>query len=286
VATLQNTIVASSNKRHWRVILAVLAMLPNIVRGDDCPVGDSYSASFCCPLARTLDGYSADTGGYGWHGIDSEIDGVCQGLASTNVSGSALEVLDLREDTKFSSLPSRIDIAFRPITGISGLYFVGRPVLSGNPFLIAGGVEESVRTTWDTETFGNTDQKFRRFGFAGGAKFSGAPVHIPLLMIPTDAPTVARTEAILLLRSSLGIQDAKVTIRELDFASLSTVGAESDHIAHTIPRSRLIRVMLPPDLPEAFRISVAICVIGQPNCKLDTPRHSFDILWGAGDSVR
>lgn len=191
-----------------------------------------------------------------------------------------LEVLGLREDTELSPLPDQIDIAFRPVMGLLLVRFIGRPAMPGNAFLIAGSVAEGARTLWLTEVFGQTDQRLSRFGFAGNAVVAGIPVYIPLVMTAAGSGSPPRTEAELLLRSSQPIARANMTIQELDTSNFTPTGLPPENIAHEQPRSRQLRVTLSPDLPEAFRINVAVCASGRPACELNAPQFSFDILWG------
>ena len=261
--------------------LASLALSTGAARAEECPADTSVSARYCCKLADPLDGFSAQDGGYGWHGTDSSSDGLCQGFASTNVSGPVLEVLSLRENTSLSPLPDEIELSFRTIAPISEARFMGRPLGAGNTFLVAGAVEVDAKTLWQTGIFDDTDQKLSRFGFAAKAVVQGAEVFTPLLMTAAGSSMPPRSQATLVLRSNRSLLAAKVILEEIDISNLTVKGAPAREMKHDLRRARRLTVMLPDDLPEAFRINVAICAHGTPACALDVAHYTFDILWGS-----
>ena len=265
----------------WILALVLITTYP--AQAEQCPREDL--SEFCCSRADPLDGMERSEGGYGWHPGPSGTAGLCQGLASRNVSGALIQLYDLRETETLNPLPDSLTIGYRdlPWSVDRPVVFVGLPLTSGNNFFIAGSFETGNEVIWDTRPFSQiTGQKLSSFGFVAAVRHEGRIFYTPLILGRAGAPFGDRTRAQLVLQSTRTIESAAITIEPLDPDTLEPRGVERKPLPHTQPQARKLRVELPPALPTAFLLMVAICTAGTADCQAteySPPTQQFRIIW-------
>ena len=264
-----------------KFILAMVFITASPAQAGQCP--REGLSSFCCAQADPHDAKDLSEDGYGWHPSPSDTAGLCQGLASRNVSGGLIQLLDLRETEIPTTMPDSLAIGYRdlPWSLDRPVVFYGAPLTSGNIFFIAGSFETGNKVVWDTRPFSRTGQNLSGFGFVAAAKHMGRIIYTPLVFGEVGAQFADRAKGQLVLRSTETIESAAITIEPLDPNTLDPIGGKRE-LLHTQPRARMLHAKLSLNLPEAFLISVAICTAGTPSCQAtedSPPTRQFRVFW-------
>ena len=262
-------------------ILAMVFITASPARAEQCP--SEGLSEFCCRQADPQDAMDLSNGGYGWHPGPSDTAGLCQGLASRNVSGPLIWPQDLRETETLTTMPDSLVVGYRALPGSPNRFvFSGTALTSGNNYFIAGSFETGNDVVWDTRPFSGTGQKLSRFGFVAVGTYKRRTVYTPLVFREVGAPLADRARGQFVLRSASLIKSAAITIEQLDPDTLEPMGGKPWPLKHTQPGARMLHAKLSPKLPEAFLVSVAICTADTSNCQANEggpqPRK-FRIVW-------
>lgn len=270
-----------------RAPIPALALAVSLVAGqtaiaEQCPREGLSEA--CCARADPLDGLDREEGGYSWHPGPFETAGLCQGLASRNVSGRSIEILDLREGDLPSPLSDRLFITRRdlPWTSSGPFAFSGASLVPGNTYFIAGTFAVGLSVVWETTPFVAAGQRLGDFGFFAVTRHQRRVFYTPIRFAESDGSHGPRSEAQLVLRSTEAITDAAVTAIPLNYELVADM-AQRQTLDHKPRGARSLNVTLPPNLPEVFLVSIALCTAADDaTCTVsaDSPATiTFRIAW-------
>ncbi|RVT81563.1 hypothetical protein DXV76_19950 [Rhodobacteraceae bacterium CCMM004] len=193
-------------------------------------------------------------------------------------------MIDLRETPAFSEVPEVVTVAHRPlpVSPTSPVVFNGSALRPGAAFFLAGSLETDSKLIWVTEPFSRRAQTFEAFGFEAVFRYAGRVVHTPLLFSDNGGVMGARSEVRAIIRSTLPIGTAMVTMQPVSLDDLMPTDEAPRVLDLGRPSAEQIEITLSSDLPEAFQLSVIVCNAGDQVCKAtedSAPQQVFHIIW-------